>query len=80
MHNDNASAAGPDKSRRAFLILVPLGMLGTAGRPYRQPAASEKDCRRTDRRLGHFDGRTFRLRPSGEEQSGAFRCLSTRRL
>src|SRR5438445_6711844 len=27
MHIDNASATGPYKSRRSFLLLVPLGML-----------------------------------------------------
>ena len=27
MHNENVSTRGPDKSRRAFLLLVPLGML-----------------------------------------------------
>src|SRR6266403_895882 len=48
MHNDNASAAGPDKSRRAFLILVPLGMLAgvftsvaTAAYRFLKPRISE---------------------------------------
>ena len=48
MHNDNASATGPDKSRRAFLILVPLGLLAgvftsvaTAAYRFLKPGISE---------------------------------------
>jgi menaquinol-cytochrome c reductase iron-sulfur subunit len=48
MHNDNASATGPDKSRRAFLILVPLGLLAgvftsvaTAAYRFLKPRISE---------------------------------------
>jgi hypothetical protein len=83
----------PDKSRRSFLKILPLGVLagviaslgGAAFRFLRPrthwPAATHaQDRRRTYCGLGRHDRGAQRFRPAGEEPSGVVDDLPSRGL